>query len=86
MRTIVTIVVIVGFLLLLANPFYKVNETEQIIITQFGKPVGEPVREAGLKLKLPFVQQANPIEKRILEWDGKPSNICLLYTSPSPRD
>ena len=75
MRTIVTIVAIVGFLLLLANPFYKVNETEQIIITQFGKPVGEPVREAGLKLKVPFVQQANPIEKRILEWDGSPSNM-----------
>ncbi|MDH4048614.1 MAG: protease modulator HflC [Gammaproteobacteria bacterium] len=54
---------------------YTVNEVEQIIITQFGKPVGEPVTTAGLKLKVPFIQQVNPIDKRVLEWDGSPSDM-----------
>ncbi|MDH3664989.1 MAG: protease modulator HflC, partial [Alphaproteobacteria bacterium] len=54
---------------LLASSIYTVNEVEQMIITQFGKPVGEPVTTAGLKLKLPFIQDVNPIDKRVLEWD-----------------
>lgn len=53
--------------------FYVVEETDQVIITQFGKPVGKPVTEAGLKFKLPFIQEINRIEKRFLPWDG-PSN------------
>ena len=51
---------------------YIVNETEQVIITQFGKPIGTPITEAGLHFKNPFTQKANRIEKRILEWDGRP--------------
>ena len=51
------------------------GEVEQVIITQFGKPVGDPVVDAGLKFKLPFVQEVNPIDKRILEWDGKPFDL-----------
>ncbi len=62
-------------LFLVLSALYTVNEVEQVILTQFGKPVGEPVTEAGLKMKLPFVQQANVIDKRILEWDGNPSNM-----------
>jgi len=54
---------------------YTVSEVEQVIITQFGKPVGEPVRTAGLKLKVPFIQEVNPIDKRVLEWDGSPSDM-----------
>jgi len=54
---------------------YTVNEVEQVIITQFGKPIGEPVTTAGLKVKVPFVQEVNPIDKRILEWDGNPSDM-----------
>ena len=54
---------------------YTVDEREQVIITQFGKPVGDPVTTAGLKFKFPFIQQVNPIDKRILEWDGAPSNM-----------
>jgi membrane protease subunit HflC len=46
-----------------------------MIITQFGKPVGTPVTTAGLKLKVPFVQDVNPIDKRVLEWDGTPSDM-----------
>jgi membrane protease subunit HflC len=58
-----------------ASSVYTVSEVEQMIITQFGKPVGEPVTEAGLKLKVPFVQEVNPIDKRVLEWDGSPSDM-----------
>ncbi|MCA9002405.1 MAG: protease modulator HflC, partial [Planctomycetes bacterium] len=56
---------------LLRNSLYIVSETQQVIITQFGKPVGEPVTEAGLHFKQPFVQEVNVVDKRILEWDGE---------------
>jgi membrane protease subunit HflC len=59
----------------LISSIYTVSEVEQMIITQFGKPVGEPVTTAGLKIKIPFIQQVNPIEKRVLEWDGNPSDM-----------
>ena len=70
--------------ILLSGSFYTVNEIEQVIITQFGKPVGEPVTTAGLKMKMPFIQDVNPIDKRILEWDGNPSDMPTkdkLYVS-----
>ena len=57
------------------SAIYTVNEVEQVIITQFGKPVGDPVTSAGLKFKLPFIQEINPIDKRVLEWDGNPSDM-----------
>ena len=59
----------------LVNSIYTVSEVQQMIITQFGKPVGEPVKTAGLKIKVPFIQVVNPIDKRILEWDGSPSDM-----------
>ena len=58
---------IVAFVLI--NAIYTVNEVQQIIVTQFGKPIGEPVTTAGLKVKIPFIQEVNPIDKRVLEWD-----------------
>jgi membrane protease subunit HflC len=58
-----------------SSSIYTVSEVEQMIITQFGKPVGEPVTDAGLKVKIPFVQEVNPIDKRVLEWDGNPSDM-----------
>ena len=63
---------IVGFiaLLLLSGALYVVPETEQVILTQFGKPVGQPITTAGLHFKIPFIQDVNRIEKRVLEWDG----------------
>lgn len=63
-----------GFLVMI-NSAYTVSEVEQIIVTQFGKPVGEPVTSAGLKLKIPVIQQINTIDKRVLEWDGSPSDM-----------
>ncbi|MCW8995228.1 MAG: protease modulator HflC [Psychromonas sp.] len=67
--------VVALLIMTLKGAFYTVGEVEQVIITQFGKPVGEPVTDAGLKLKLPFVQQVNSIDKRVLEWDGDPSDM-----------
>ena len=64
---------IVAFVLI--NAIYTVNEVQQIIVTQFGKPIGEPVTTAGLKMKVPFIQEVNPIDKRVLEWDGAPSDM-----------
>jgi membrane protease subunit HflC len=57
------------------SAIYTVSEVEQAIITQFGKPVGAPVTTAGLKIKVPFIQDVNPIDKRVLEWDGNPSDM-----------
>ena len=55
--------------------FYAVYQTEQVIITQFGKPVGEPIGEPGLHFKVPLIQEVNRIDKRFLEWDGSPVAI-----------
>ena len=60
--------VLLGLLLLLS--LYTVRQTEQVIITQFGRPIGEPITEPGLHFKLPFVQEVNRIDKRYLAWDG----------------
>jgi modulator of FtsH protease HflC len=67
-----------GALLLLRGVlgcFYVVHQTEQVIITQFGKPVGEPTVDPGLHFKLPFIQEVNRIDKRFLEWEGQPVAI-----------
>ncbi len=70
------ILAIVGFAIFVAtSSIYSVDETEQAIVTQFGKPVGAPVTTAGLKFKLPFIQEIHSIDKRILEWDGTPSDM-----------
>ena len=69
------IVLIGAAAFILISSIYTVSEVEQVIITQFGKPVGEPVTTAGLKTKIPFIQQINPIDKRVLEWDGNPSDM-----------
>jgi membrane protease subunit HflC len=62
-------------ILVVGGAFYVVNEAEQVVITQFGKPVGDPVTTPGLKVKLPFLQKANYFEKRFLEWDGDPNQV-----------
>ena len=68
----------------LVGSIYAVGEVEQAIITQFGEPVGAPVTTAGLKVKVPFIQDVNLIDKRVLEWDGNPSDMPTkdkLYVS-----
>jgi membrane protease subunit HflC len=85
-RTIsITILALLGIVMfVLASSLYTVSEVEQAIITQFGKPVGTPVTTAGLKIKVPFIQDVNLIDKRVLEWDGSPSDMPTkdkLYVS-----
>ncbi|MFA5355975.1 MAG: protease modulator HflC [Candidatus Omnitrophota bacterium] len=65
----------VVFLAFITGAVYIVNETQQVVITQFGKPVGEPVTSAGLHFKTPLIQQAHYFEKRLLDWDGDPNQI-----------
>ena len=67
--------VLVVLVFLLTNSIYIVNEAEQIVVTQFGKPVGDPITQAGLKFKIPFIQKIIRFEKRILEWDGAANEI-----------
>ena len=69
---------------ILKSSIYTVSEVEQAIITQFGMPIGAPVTDAGLKFKVPFIQDVNLINKRVLEWDGNPSDMPTkdkLYVS-----
>ena len=74
-RTVTQLVVLVVALIVLSSSAYQVHEVNQVIITQFGNPVGEPVTEPGLHFKVPFIQQANYFEKRFLEWDGNPNQV-----------
>ncbi|MGZ0079009.1 protease modulator HflC [Methylomonas sp. YC3] len=62
------LIVVSGFLLW--QSVFTVDQTEQVIITQFGKPVGEPITDPGLHFKIPFTQQINSFDKRYLAWDG----------------
>jgi membrane protease subunit HflC len=71
----IALAVLFPLLIVAYEAFYTVNETEQVIMTQFGKPVGNIVNEAGLKLKIPFIQKVNRIEKRILLWDGSANDM-----------
>src|SRR5438105_10508245 len=81
----VTILAVLGIgTYVLTSSIYTVSEVEQAIITQFGMPVGAPVTAAGLKFKVPFIQEVNLIDKRVLEWDGSPSDMPTkdtLYVS-----
>jgi membrane protease subunit HflC len=62
-------------LLILSSGLFVVNETDQVVITQFGDPIGEPITQPGIHFKLPFVQKANYFDKRFLEWDGDPNQM-----------
>ena len=62
-------------LLVLADAVYVVSETNQVIITQFGEPIGGAISSAGMHVKVPFIQKTNYFEKRWLEWDGDPNQI-----------
>lgn len=65
----------IAFILLLSQSTYIVQEKEQVVVTQFGRPVGDPILEPGINFKIPFIQKANFFEKRFLEWDGEPNQI-----------
>ena len=63
-------VLVIIILLFVTGTVYTVKEGQQVIETQFGKPIGEPITDAGLHFKLPFIVKVNVVEKRVLAWDG----------------
>lgn len=67
-------IILVG-LLLASGAIYVVDETQQVVLTQFGKLIGQPKTEAGLNFKIPFIQTANYFDKRVLEWDGDADQV-----------
>lgn len=72
---IIVIVAAAFLLIVLSQCFYEVQEYEQVVVTQFGKPVGQPITEPGVHFKIPLIQKANFFDKRFLEWDGDPNQI-----------
>jgi len=70
----IAVVVIIG-IIVLSSALYVVDETQQVVITEFGQPVGKPITRAGLYIKKPFIQKVNYFDKRLLVWDGVPTQI-----------
>ena len=68
-------VIAIIFFLVIGRPFYTVDETEQVIITQFGRPIGNAITDPGLHFKVPFIQKTSYFAKNLLEWDGDPGQI-----------
>ena len=71
---IIGVIVILGLIVLISGAFI-VDEREQAIITQFGKPVGKPIQEPGIYFKIPFIQKVHFFDKRFLAWDGDANQI-----------
>jgi membrane protease subunit HflC len=71
----IQILIAVAALIVLSSSVYQVDETSQVIVTQFGDPIGAPVSTPGLHVKVPLIQQANHFDKRFLEWDGNPNQV-----------
>lgn len=74
MRAVALFVLLLGALVLWSAA-YVVDETQQVVITQFGKPVGDPITTPGLKFKLPLFQRVHFFDKRFLEWDGEANEL-----------
>ncbi|WP_439184680.1 protease modulator HflC [Carboxylicivirga taeanensis] len=74
-KSIILIVFSVIILFFVLQGAYVVNETEQVVVTQFGKPVGDAITTPGIKFKLPFLQETHFFDKRYLEWDGDPNQL-----------
>lgn len=69
------VVLAAAIAVILFSTFYTLEEGQQAVIVQFGRPVGETVTEAGLHMKIPFIQDVRRFEKRLLIWDGDPNQI-----------
>lgn len=72
------VIIAIVIIVLVYNAAYTVDETEQVVITQFGRIIGQPKVMPGLKFKIPFLQKANVFPKNLLEWDGDPGQIPTL--------
>ncbi|UCD31362.1 MAG: protease modulator HflC, partial [Desulfobacterales bacterium] len=76
-RSIIIIALVIVGLIGYASAFI-VDETEQVVVTRFGKVARQPIKESGLNFKLPFIEQANYFPKNLLQWDGDPGQIPTL--------
>ena len=74
----IIIIVLLAAAVLVYNAAYIIDETEQVVITQFGRIIGEPKKDPGLKFKVPFIQKANFFAKNLLDWDGDSGQIPTL--------
>ncbi len=74
-KPILGLVALIAAYVVMDSSFYVLPEGRQAIITQFGRPIGTPTTEAGMHLKLPFIQAVRYVDKRILTWDGYPNQI-----------
>jgi membrane protease subunit HflC len=72
------IILLIAASVIVYDSAFTVNETEQVVITQFGRIVGDAIKDPGLKFKLPFIQKVHTFNKNILEWDGEPGQIPTL--------
>lgn len=68
-------IILAALLVILTSSIYIVNEQEQVVITQFGRPIGDAITTPGIHFKTPFIQDVNIFDKRYLEWDGDPNQI-----------
>ncbi len=75
MKRVTLIIAALVVLLIATGSIFIVDETEQVIITQFGKPVGAAINEPGIHFKLPLIQDRHTFDKRYLEWDGDPNQV-----------
>jgi membrane protease subunit HflC len=74
-KIIIQLAILLVAVILITQSFYIVKETEQVVVTQFGKPIGKAKITPGLKIKVPFIQKTNYFEKRYMEWDGDPNQV-----------
>jgi len=77
MKTKHIIIIIAAALVIIValSSMFILDETQQAIVTQFGKPVGGPRIEPGLQFKAPFIHKVQYFDKRYLKWDGDPNQI-----------
>ena len=78
MKQTIFIIIAFGVVFLGFGSIYTINEAEQAVVTQFGKPVGGAVMDAGIHFKTPIIQTVIKFDKRILEWDGSANEIPTL--------
>lgn len=74
-KSILIITAIIIFIIVLSSSVFIVEEKDQVVITQFGKPVGKAITEPGMNFKLPLIQSTNYFEKRYMEWNGDPNQV-----------
>ncbi len=75
MKPVTLIIIAIAVIILATNTFYIIDEREQVIVTQFGEPIGDARKDAGLNIKVPFIQAVNRFDSRILQWDGEANQI-----------